>query len=98
MVKLEYDTQAVVVKCNHAGLKPLVDAGAFLGCEPYHDLGDRETICTMEELERRGLVTRMGLEEGTWLLTDMAANAYLEQSIWLRSVGKAFAVRSDSSA
>lgn len=97
MIKLKHDTEAAVVKCNLAALQPLVDAGAFPDCEPFHDLGDCETICDMVDLQRRGLVTSEGLGEGAWLLTQTAVNTYLEQSMWLCSVGSAFAVRPDSS-
>lgn len=94
MLKLEPDTNPVSLTCKLAELQPLVDAGAFPGSSCfYHDLGDDSTSLTMQGLAEKGLVTNQGLGDGQWSLTECAVNTCLENTMWLRSCGQAFAAR-----
>ncbi|CAL1165771.1 unnamed protein product [Cladocopium goreaui] len=99
MVQLRVDSSgpsASVVECSLDSLKPLIDAGAFPGGNnKFHDLGDDNTIESMQLLELDGLVTSTGLGEGQWCLTAAAVEGYIRQSFWLSSPTKLFAPRTD---
>ena len=65
------------------------------GNNKFHDLGDDNTIESMQLLELDGLVTSTGLGEGQWCLTAAAVEGYIRQSFWLSSPTKLFAPRTD---
>lgn len=67
------------------------------GRHTFNDLGDETTIETLTALEREGLVTSEGLDDGHWALTPRAVDGFIEHSMWLYVPGPVFAPRSQVS-